>query len=285
MTTYQGNFGHTGLLSAGTSLPSHRATWRDLVLFDETHLEPEFAPDLSPGWRDRWTATFRIGKSETCCSERDLTWTDLARTDPMRANTYHRTARSWGGLTYMESLGEHLQHQSTFEHHVLMSLDWGGLVAASSQPLVLSWQDRGTVRTHVPDVAVEFEEGITIINARPTALLSEKHHRQSAALDAVCTAHSWECCVITGFDPIPFKWLQYMAWARSASDPTGVAVEILEAVNNGPRTWSEVANGTSAPAVARSLLLALMHDRMLTVDMRQPLRNSTLVTLVPEDAR
>jgi hypothetical protein len=67
------------------------------------------------------------------------------------------------------------------------------------------------------------------------------------------------------------------AQRRPLTDHLGMVEALLAAAAAGRRTFGELAGGTVAPAVARAYLLHLLWHRRLSMDLREPLTDHTLV--------
>lgn len=260
------------------ALPSASACWQDMCALDESHRDVDVAP--SSGWPDTWTVTYRHRGVERTVSVRDVEPVDLLTADPIRTGTWHRNSTARAGMHFFASTGEHIYHDSLFERDLLILLDFDGTVSAlASQPFRLGWTEGGSLVHHTPDFAAVLDGVMWIINVRPTTRMNLALRRNAAALNVVCALHGWNTAVVTDYARPALTVVTTVAAAKKTADPYAFDTAILDTLRSGPRTFGELAQATSAPAVARAVLQRLIWDRRVTIDLNRVLTDSTLVSL------
>lgn len=261
-------------------LPSHTATWRDLVVTDATHRLDGHAPPLPPRWEARWTVTTRRANTKMVTPVGLLRWPVLDGADPMIVADWHPKRRARAGLAYVSGTGRHHPFSSLGERRVLVALDFHGVNGVVSQPFTLRWHDGRTWRRHTPDFAVRTAEGVSLINVRPEKFLDERHHRNTAAVQAVADLAGWSCDVVTGFRTPAMDIVEACAADRQAPDRAGLAAGLLSVFRDGPVRFADAADSTDAWGFNRQLLRAFVHDRLLSVDLNRRLTDSSVLTAV-----
>lgn len=166
---------------------------------------------------------------------------------------------------------------------MLVALDFHGVTGVVSQPFTLRWHDGRQWRRHTPDFAVRTAEGITLVNVRPEKFLDERHHRNSAALQAVAESRGWACTVVTGYRSPAMDVVEACAADRQAKDRAGIGADLLALFDRGPLRFDEAANSTDAWGFNRQLLRAFVHDRRLSVDLNRRFTDSSVLR-APWDA-
>lgn len=266
-------------------LPSHTATWRDLVTTDTTHLNAELAPPLPLGWTDRWTVSIRRGDQLQNIPVSGLGWADIEGADPMTAADWHPARRARSGVEPMASTDRYHAFRSLFERRLLVALDFTGIEEVTSQPFTLRWHNGTRQQRHTPDFALRTTSGLVVlVNVRPAELLDERHHRNSAAAAAVAAARGWEFLVVSDYTSPAMEVVEACAYDRHAPDRAGLAGPLLDQFRSGPLTFAEAADSTDAFGFNRQLLRAMIHDGLLTMDLNDGLRDSTVLRLA-SDAR
>jgi hypothetical protein len=124
-------------------------------------------------------------------AERDLA--HPKRVAPVRSFGSFRGQRSFQGLWWFATTGEHVGFESWAEREAVMLLDFDpDVVAVSSQPFCLMW-DQPRVRRHVPDFFARLADGSAlVIDVRPDELIELGCSRQgdSRPRRAACIAQT-----------------------------------------------------------------------------------------------
>lgn len=256
---------------------SHSCSLTDLAVRQAV---PE-GPDTGADWARRWVAVWKSTQGEIACPVRDLDTFRWSASRPARAFTWRAGQRHRPGLAYMSTTGRLHGFESLAERRLLLALDFvGGVNELLSQPFTLKFATRqGTVR-HTPDYLVLAHGTGLLIDVRPADLIKPDDMVKFAAAQRAAGAAGWQYVVVAGWQPKPWAALEALsARRRSMSDPLGLAPELLELVAHEPRPLSELVEGTSWSALARTYVLHLLWSRRLTVDLTLPLGDESWIYL------
>ena len=263
-------------------LPSHGATWLDICETTTTH--HDHALELTSGWPDRWSMTYRNTKGEESASVREVDPVDLIDADPMRNSTWHAHSRARAGLHHMASTRRLHWHESLFERDLLVALDFDeGLNDVASQPCTLTWHDGTSGKTHTPDFVAVIHGEMWIINVRPAPLVKPQLLANAAATRAVCALRGWQETVVVGYSQPALTVLKTVGAARQTADPYSLGDQMLDLLDDrGPSRFGDLVAATEVPVLARAVLQRLIWDREVTIDLAQVLTDETVVALAPE---
>ncbi|MGP4083266.1 hypothetical protein [Streptomyces sp. KR55] len=146
---------------------SHRCTWTDLLV--PVALDAgRGGLDISDGWPDRWTATWKYAGGEITGPVRHLGQVPVASRGPMRGFTWRREQRHRPGLESLVSTRRLHGFESLEEDQLLVALDFAGdLVEVLSQPLRIRFRTAEKWRSHTPDFFAVTRAGTWLIDVRP----------------------------------------------------------------------------------------------------------------------
>lgn len=181
----------------------------------------------------------------------------------------------------MSTTGRLHGFESLAERRLLLALDFvGGVNELLSQPFTLKFATRQDAVRHTPDYLVLAHGTGLLIDVRPADLIKPDDMVKFAAAQRAAGAAGWQYVVVAGWQPKPWAAVEALsARRRSMSDPLGLAPELLELVAHEPRPLSELVQGTSWPALARTYVLHLLWSRRLTVNLTLPLGDESWIYL------
>ncbi|MFF0656083.1 TnsA-like heteromeric transposase endonuclease subunit [Micromonospora tulbaghiae] len=198
---------------------------------------------------------------------------------PMRRFSWRRGQRHRSGLQFLVSTGRHHGFESLQEARLLLALDFAGdLIDVLAQPLRLRYVTDSGAHEHIPDFLAYTRAGRWLIDVRPAARVRNEDLVAFAATAEVALSLGWRYAVVTGWHRhVPASLDAMSAQRRPLIDRLGLVDQVLAVVSAGPRGFAEVADATSAPAVARAYLLHLLWHRRLGMELSRPLTDATLL--------
>lgn len=270
-------------LSSGRTAPvddmwSHRCSWTDLLAQVDVS-DGRVGLDMTEGWPSRWSVTWRTASEEVSRPVDELAREGLRGLAPMRAFTWRREQRHRPGLPFMQSTGRLHGAESIEESHLLLALDFAGeAVEIVSQPFKLFFKGAAGKRVHTPDYLIRTRAGVWLIDVRPVELIEDKDRESFAAAAELARFCGWGFAVAAGWQRhtmITLDW--FSSRRRPMADPLKVEPGLLAEVAEGGRTFGELAASSSFPPVARAQLLHLLWHRRLGMNLREPLRDGSLI--------
>ncbi|WP_395298012.1 TnsA-like heteromeric transposase endonuclease subunit [Kitasatospora hibisci] len=273
----------------GAGAVESTALWSDACgLGDLARLHVGFARyreslNLEAGWSDRWSATWRFGRTPVACSVRNLDEVEVARSQPVRRFTWRTGQWHRPGLEYLASTDRHHGFESFEEELLLLVADFAAdLVEALAQPFRLQFLTSGGAIEHTPDFLLLTESGPWLIDVRPAGRIHAEDEVKFAASAEAALAVGWNYSVVTGWREHVVTIVDSLsAGRRQLSDPLGLHDQLLRASESGPLPFGELVERCSIPAVARAHALHLLWHRRLGVDMSVPFADASLVHLAP----
>lgn len=184
------------------------------------------------------------------------------------------------GLYYFSQTGRHVWHESLLEANTLRWLDMhADVTAIAAQPFELSFGD-GT--KHTPDyIALHADHQQVVYDTKPTKYIqSEKFQLQAAKTRAVCDLVGWRYEVYGSLDT---QLEQNLAWVSAFKHPgyfpgNDAASSVVAALAT-PLPLIEAARASGLPTLAecRSALYNLIWVGLVSVDLTEPLSDSSIV--------
>jgi hypothetical protein len=235
--------------------------------------------DLGRGWQERWSVTWRSAAGGDVCQRVDeLVRGGLKDPGPMRAFTWRREQRHRPGLPFVQSTGRLHGAESLEESRFLLALDFAGEVTEIvSQPLRLRFGGEPGMRVHTPDYLVRTGSGVWLVDVRPSGLIADQDRESFAAAAELARACDWGFAVAAGWlthTMVTLDWLS--SRRRPMADPLNTGPGLL-ARAAGCVTFGQLAASSPYPPVARAQLLHLLWHRRLGMDLREPLRDPTVI--------
>ncbi|WP_329218619.1 TnsA-like heteromeric transposase endonuclease subunit [Streptomyces sp. NBC_01485] len=261
------------------SLWSHSCTWTDLLV--PVSLDAGRGDlDLSDGWPDRWTATWKYAGDEVAGPVRHLGQVPVASRGPMRGFTWRREQRHRPGLESLVSTGRLHGFESLEEDQLLVALDFAGdLLEVLSQPLRIRFRTAEKWRNHTPDFFAVTRVGTWLIDVRPRDLIEPGDLESFAAAEDVALVCGWHYAVAAEWRPHVRSTLGALYGKRRPTrDVLDIQADLLAHAEEGV-TFGELAAAQTYWPVARAQLLHLLWHRRLGIDLAQPLTDSSRVVL------
>ncbi|MEU7205911.1 TnsA-like heteromeric transposase endonuclease subunit [Streptomyces sp. NPDC045470] len=234
--------------------------------------------DLSDGWAERWTATWKYAGDEVTSPVRHLGQAPVDSRVPMRGFTWRREQRHRPGLESLLSTGRLHGFESLEEDQLLVALDFAGdLVEVLSQPLRIRFRTVEGWRKHTPDFLAVTRTGTWLIDVRPRELIGPEDLESFAAAEEVALVCGWHYAVAAQWRPHVRSTLSAMYGKRRPTrDVLGVEGDLLADAEKGV-TFGELAAAQTYWPVVRARLLHLLWHRRLGVDLSQPLTDGSRV--------
>nr|WP_024126403.1 TnsA-like heteromeric transposase endonuclease subunit [Streptomyces sp. F12]AHE39022.1 Hypothetical protein pFRL3_245 [Streptomyces sp. FR1]AHE40262.1 Hypothetical protein pFRL6_175 [Streptomyces sp. F12] len=259
----------------------------DLAHLHMAHETYSESLNLGVGWSDRWTATWRMGRTPVTCSVRNLAEVEVFRSQPVRPFTWRTGQWHRPGLEYLVSTDRHHGFESFEEELLLLVADFAAdLVEALAQPFRLEFLAADGVLKHIPDFLLLTASGSWLVDIRPAERIRPEDEVKFAASAEAALAAGWNYSVVTGWRQHIVRIVDSLsAGRRDLMDQLGVQEEMLQAAASGPLPFGELVEQCSYPVIARAHALHLLWHRRLGVDLSAPLADSSLVRLAAGSRR
>lgn len=205
---------------------------------------------------------------------------------PVREVVSYRQKRSFEGDYWSATLRRLIHHESGLEKQFAVEADFRlNVVAYSWQPLNFLWP-RGTPgrRQHIPDFFCRLSNGDGLVVDVKSAGHLAGAADQFALTREACNLIGWQYEVFSGWEPQrAFNMEHLCTYRRTRFAPSPpVRAIALQAFSGG--TSFELGmhrlmrEAQLAEHDARMHLYNLMWHQLLTFNLEQPLRNSTIIT-------
>ena len=184
------------------------------------------------------------------------------RMRPSRSFPSFKGQRSFPGLWWSATTGEHVGYESWLERDVAMLLDFDPeVVGFAAQPFWLLWPGERGERRHVPDFFARREDGTgVVVEVRPDHLIDPKAATVFEATATACRQAGWRFHR-TGGPPADPSGQHAMAFrlppsplqsARDRGRPPGAVRRADAAASRGRDGWRPARgpSGAVSPAVA-----------------------------------
>lgn len=238
--------------------------------------------DLSGGWEDRWTMSWRFRGSTKSYTVGHGHLADLRDAMPVRRFTWRRSQRHRPGLQFMVSTGEHHGFESIAEQQVLLALDFAGdAVLVLSQPFRLAFcTAQHKVLRHIPDYLAATSAGCIVVDVRPHTRIGEDDLLKFCAMSEAALSLGWGYVVVAGWrDNVTATLDTLSSQRRHLNDQFALQDALLRSVSSGPASFVDLVESTRLPAVARAHALHLLWHRRLGVDLHRPLSDDSIIRL------
>lgn len=203
------------------------------------------------------------------------------RAGAVRQFTSRRGQRSFSGLWYFASSGEHVGHESWLERDRLMLLDADpDVVAVSSQPFWLCWEDEdGRSVRHAPDYFVRRRDGTAVVlDVRADDRIAPKDAAKFATTAEACESVGWEFERVGAPDAVYAANLRWLAGYRHRRYHQHECVDQVLRAFVRPFRLMDGARGVGDPLGVLPVLFHLLWRHELRADLRSaPLSENTLV--------
>jgi hypothetical protein len=199
---------------------------------------------------------------------------------PVRAFRWSKGQRSFAGWWWSSTTGRHVGYESWLERDHLMLLDFDpGVVAVASQPWWVFWtNERGQVRSHVPDYfARRVDADALVLDCRPAGRITPKDAARFDATRRACEQVGWRYHVVGASDPIVtanVRWLSGYRHPRHELADVAAALRHAFGEKTGLMAGAESAGD---PIAVLPVLFHLLWRHELEADLSVPLHPDTVV--------
>lgn len=188
-----------------------------------------------------------------------------------------RGQRSYPGLWWFASSGEHVGYESWLERDHVMALDADpGVVGLASQPFRFHWEDG---RHHVPDFFVRLSDGSAeVVDVRGDDEISDADAELFSRSAQACDSVGWGYRRVGALDPVlvaNLRWLSGYRHPRVFRPGIAAALEVVFAAT-GPLMVGARSVG-NAILVLPVLFHLLWHGRLMADLSRAVLAEDTVV--------
>jgi hypothetical protein len=202
---------------------------------------------------------------------------------PARSFRWSRRQQHFPGWWWLATTGRHVGYESWLERDHLMLLDFDpAVVAVSSQPFWLHWNDGRRSRRHAPDFFARLAGGAgVVIDVRADDRIEPEDAEGFSVTAGACAAAGWGFRRAGVVDPAlaaNVRWLSRYRHPRCAGRP-GIA-DALRLAFASPAFLSAGVAVVGDNIAVLPVLFHLMWRRVLAADLSAgPLSSSSLVWL------
>jgi hypothetical protein len=113
---------------------------------------------------------------------------------PARAFGLHKGQKSFSGMWWSATTGDHVGYESWLERDHVVDMDFDPAVTGlSSQPFRLWWDQDGKSRSHTPDYFARLRDGTgVVLDVRADDRIEPKDAEAFAATARACASVGWE---------------------------------------------------------------------------------------------
>jgi putative transposase len=200
---------------------------------------------------------------------------------PVRRFPSYRGQRSFPGLYWSATMGDHVGYESWGERDHLVAPDFDPqVVAVASQPFWLHWVEAdGSARRHAPDFFVRMAGGgAPVFDLRPPDLIKERDQEVFAATAVACGLAGWRYAAWGSEDPVPagnLRWLSGYRHPRCLIQT--IARQLLDCFLR-PQALMAGAERVGDPLAVLPVLFHLMWRGELGADLLLVLSDRTVVS-------
>jgi hypothetical protein len=199
---------------------------------------------------------------------------------PVRRFPSYKGQKHFPGRWWSATMGGHVGYESWLERDHLMLLDFDpGVVAVASQPWWVFWtNERGQVRSHVPDYfARRVDADALVLDCRPAGRITPKDAARFDATRRACEQVGWRYHVVGASDPIVtanVRWLSGYRHPRHELADVAAALRHAFGEKTGLMAGAESAGD---PIAVLPVLFHLLWRHELEADLSVPLHPDTVV--------
>ncbi|WP_405096463.1 TnsA-like heteromeric transposase endonuclease subunit [Micromonospora sp. NBC_01412] len=211
-----------------------------------------------------------------------LRWSvPFERAGAVRRFTSRQGQRSFSGLWYFASSGDHVGYESWLERDRLMALDADpDVVAVASQPFWLCWDGPGErPLRHAPDFFVRRRDGTAVVvDVRADDRIRPNDAVKFAATARACGAVGWGYERVGALDSVLAANLRWLSGHRHQRYHQPDRADRLRQVFARPTVLMEGVTVVADPLGVLPVLFHLLWRRELQADLRsEPLSENSLV--------
>lgn len=192
----------------------------------------------------------------------------------------YRAHRSFSGLWYLASSGEHVGFESWLERDQLMALDADpDVVAVSSQPFWLHWAaGDGRLVRHAPDFFARLRDGTAVVvDVRADDRIEPDDAQKFAATAHACQSVGWVYRRVGALVPVLAANLRWLSGYRHPRCHHRERAAALRRVFAQPAALMDAVDSVGDPLGVLPVLFHLLWHRELEADLRATLGPRSLL--------
>ncbi len=209
---------------------------------------------------------------------------------PVREFRLYKGRLHYSGWYWCATLARLVVYESRLELARIMLADFDPCVTGvAAQPFLLTGEDGGRVRRHVPDLMMlRADGGVTVVDVKAASRLADPAVKaQFAWTRRVCAERGWGFETWSGADPQILANVRFLAgYRRSSVISQELIPAVLAAAARHPtiRAIERALRDHHRPELIRPVVLHLLWSGHLHADLRQPLGAGTAVRVSGEAA-
>ena len=213
--------------------------------------------------------------------------TPFERVAPVRSFPSSRGQSSFPGLYYAATMDAHVGFESWLERDVAMMLDFDpAIVAFSSQPFWLAWEQRGKRRRHAPDYFARQADGTgVVIDVRPDDRIAPRDAEAFAATERACQEIGWVFRRTSGPGVVLAANVRWLAGYRHRRCYREDVAGVLTRVFAQPKPVIGGAREAGDPVAVLPVLYHLLWKQVLAVDLEVQLFGPGSVVSVRQEGK
>jgi hypothetical protein len=207
---------------------------------------------------------------------------------PVREFRWYKGKLHYSGWYWSSSVSRLVVYESRLELARIMLADFDpGVAGLAAQPFLLTGEDGGRVRRHVPDLLLlAADGGVTVVDVKaPSRLADPEVRAQFAWTRRVCAGRGWGFEAWSGAEPQLLANVRFLAGYRRSSVIAGDLIPaVLDTVGRQP-TIGAIERALSQhcrPELVRPVVLHLLWSGRLRADLSSPLGTGTRVERMME---
>ena len=216
---------------------------------------------------------------------------DVVQGLPVREFRWFKGRLHYSGWYWSSSMLRLVVYESRLELARIMLADFDpGVAGLAAQPFLLTGEDGGRVRRHVPDLLLlGADGGVTVVDVKaPSRLADPEVKAQFGWTRRVCAGRGWGFEAWSGADPQVLANVRFLAGYRRSSV---IAGDLIPAVLGTAARRPDIGaieralSQRNRPELVRQVVLHLLWCGRLRADLTRPLGADTRVEPTGEAAR
>ncbi len=206
----------------------------------------------------------------------------LEHAQPVRKFPSYRGQRSFPGLWWSATTGEHVGFESWLEREHVMLLDFDpSVIAVSSQPFWLLWPSGRRLGRHAPDFFARLDDGTgLVVDVRADDQIPASDAEVFALTARACASVGWAYRRVGIPDPVLAANVRWLAGYRHARCANSEMTTELRRVFSRPVPLLEGVRTVGDPIGVLPVAFHLLWAHILQADLAcAPLSGASLVTV------
>jgi hypothetical protein len=208
---------------------------------------------------------------------------DVVQGLPVREFRSYKGRLHYSGWYWSSSMLRLVVYESRLELARIMLADFDpGVIGLAAQPFLLTGDDGGRVRRHVPDLLLlGADGGVTVVDVKaPSRLADPEVKAQFGWTRRVCAGRGWGFEAWSGADPQVLANVRFLAGYRRSSVIAGDLIPVvLDTAARQPDIGAieRALSQRHRPGLVRPVVLHLLWRGRLRADLTRPLSAGTRV--------